>query len=142
LDYEVIEKLTNEQIKDLYTLYQSEWWTKGRELSDVQQMIENSDVIVAFCETKTKELIGFVRAITDFVYKALILDVIVKESYRGMDIGRALMDRIIEHPSLKNVKHFELYCRPEMLSFYKKWGFTEELGELHFMRRVIDTPHG
>ncbi|MDE3841021.1 GNAT family N-acetyltransferase (plasmid) [Bacillus methanolicus] len=136
MGYEIIEKLTNEQIKDLHTLFQSEWWTKGRDLSDVQRMVENSDVIVGLCESKTKELIGFTRVLTDYVYKALILDVIVKKSYRGKDLGRILMDTVFEHPSLIGVKHFELYCRPEMLPFYRKWGFTEDLGELHFMRKV------
>lgn len=136
MNYEIIEKFTSEQIKDLHILYQSEWWTKGRKLSDVQRMVEHSDVVVGLCEPETKELIGFTRVITDYVYKALVLDVIVKENYRGKNLGRILMQVVIEHPSLKHVKHFELYCRPEMLSFYRKWGFTEDLGELHFMRRT------
>lgn len=136
MDIEVVEKLTKEQIKHLNTLYQSEWWTTGRDLADVQRMVENSDVIIGLCKQETKELIGFTRVLTDYVYKALILDVMVKESYRGKNLGRIIMDTVLEHPSLIGVKHFELYCRPEMLSFYKKWGFTEGIGELHFMRKV------
>jgi predicted GNAT family N-acyltransferase len=130
-----IQSLTNEHVKELYHLYQQEWWTKGRRLSDVQRMVEHSDVVVGFCDSETEQLIAFARILTDYVYKALILDVIVREDYRGTGLGRALMDLIVEHPSLKSVKHFELYCRPEMRSFYKKWGFTDNLGELHFMRR-------
>jgi GNAT superfamily N-acetyltransferase len=136
MDIEIIEQLTTEQIRDLHTLYQSEWWTRDRDLLDVQRMVENSDVIVGLCETRTKELIGFTRVITDYVYKALVLDVIVKDSYRGKQLGRILVDTIFEHPTLIGVKHFELYCRPEMLPFYSKWGFTEDLGKLHFMRKV------
>jgi len=29
----------------------------------------------------------------------------------------------------------ELYCLPELVPFYRKWGFTEELGGLRFMCR-------
>lgn len=38
------------QVHDLVRLYQNEWWTQGRELSQVQEMLRHSDVIVALCE--------------------------------------------------------------------------------------------
>ena len=136
LDFEVVHDLNSEQIKALHEMYQMEWWTKGRTLTDVQIMLDNSDVIVAFVGTKDKELIAFLRVLTDYVYKAIIFDVIVKESYRGKHLGNELMNTITEHPSLSKVKHFELYCRPEMIPFYEKWGFTKNLGELHFLRRA------
>ena len=132
----LIDRLTEEQILDLERLYQAEWWTKGRQLSDVRKMLENTDVITAFCDYDSQKLVAFARVITDYTYKALILDVIVDASYRGKNLGRALMDAIVAHPQLKSVRHFELYCLPELVPFYKKWGFTEELGELRFMRRV------
>jgi len=131
----MIEILTQDQLIDLHHLFQLEWWTKGRKLDDVQRMLENSDVIVAYCDSETKELIAFARVLTDFVYKAFILDVMVKESYRGKDLGRGMVDKIMEHPLLKDVRHFELYCKLEMLPFYKKWGFTDEIGELTFIRK-------
>jgi GNAT superfamily N-acetyltransferase len=132
----LIDRLTEEQIQDLERLYQAEWWTQGRQLPDIRKMLENTDVLAAFCDSDSQRLIAFARVITDYTYKALILDVIVDASYRGENLGRALMDAIVAHPRLKGVKHFELYCLPELVSFYKKWGFTDELGELRFMRRV------
>jgi hypothetical protein len=33
------------------------------------------------------------------------------------------------------VEHLEMCCRPEMVPFYEKWGFTAGLEQLHFMRR-------
>jgi len=134
--FEAINTLTDEQIQDLHTIYQSEWWTRDRQLLDIRLMLQRSDAIVAFCDADSKRLIAFARVITDYVYKALVLDVIVEASHRKKGLGRNLMDRIIDHPSLKCVRHFELYCHPEMVPFYQKWGFTEDLGELRFMRRV------
>lgn len=136
LNFGVVGRLKSGQIKALHEMYQVEWWTKERTLTDVQIMLDNSDVIVAFVEGKDKELIAFARILTDYVYKAIIFDVIVKPSYRGRHLGNELMNTIIDHPSLSKVKHFELYCRPEMIAFYEKWGFTKDLGELHFMRCV------
>ncbi|WML29001.1 GNAT family N-acetyltransferase [Neobacillus sp. OS1-32] len=136
MNYIQVETLTSGQIDDLYYLFQMEWWTKGRERKEIETMVENSNIIIGFIDVDTQELIGFARVLTDFVYKALIFDVMVNKRFRGQQLGRSLMDEIIHHPKLKSVKHFELYCRTEMRPFYEKWGFTEKLGPLHFMRRV------
>ena len=129
-----IDKLNEQQISQLHLLYQNEWWTKGRVLSDVKIMLRNTDFIFALCEEDSNQLIAFARVLTDKVYKALILDVIVDPVYRSQGLGREIMQMIINHPDLKHIKHFELYCLPELIPFYKKWGFTDELGELTSMR--------
>ena len=131
-----VEQFTDSHIHDLHALYQAAWWTKGRKLSDVRRMLQHSNVIVAFGDDETGRLIAFARVLTDYVYKALIFDVIVEDSYQKTGLGRALMNAIVNHPSLKDVRHLELYCLPEMIPFYQKWGFTVELGELCFMRRA------
>lgn len=130
------ERLSESQIQDLWTLYQSEWWTKGREMADVRCMLEHSDIIIGLCEPATKRLVAFARVLTDYVYKALIFDVIVDAPHRGSGLGQALLDAIVGHPELQRVRHWELYCLPELIPFYERWGFTEDLGGLRFMRRT------
>ncbi|ETI67402.1 N-acetyltransferase GCN5 [Neobacillus vireti LMG 21834] len=68
-------------------MFQAEWWTQGRELDDVGIMVKNSDIIIGFSDVETDELIGFARVLTDFIYKALILDVMVSKSYRDISKG-------------------------------------------------------
>lgn len=97
-------------------------------------MLQNTDYIFAICDENSKQLIAFARVLTDQVYKALILDVIVDPGYRTQGFGKKIMQMILDHPELKKVKHFELYCLPELIPFYKKWGFTDDLGELTAMR--------
>jgi predicted GNAT family N-acyltransferase len=99
-------------------------------------MLEHSDVIVGFCGAEHKHLVAFARVLTDYVYKALVLDVIVEAESRGRGLARVLMDAVVSHPSLASVRHFELYCRPELIPLYRKWGFSDELGDLRFMRRI------
>jgi GNAT superfamily N-acetyltransferase len=135
LGVRLIERLSEEQVRDLHGLYQAEWWTHRRNVDDVARMLEGSNVALGFEDEESGRLVGFARVITDFVYKALVLDVIVAASHRGTGMGRALMDAVIEHPELKDVLHFELYCRPELIPFYERWGFTADLGEMRFMRR-------
>ena len=133
--FEAIDRLSEAQIEDLHRLYQNEWWTKGRTLDDVRRMLAHSDVLFGFCERDSKRLVAFARVLTDYVYKALVFDVIVDAACRQQGLGAALMDAIVRHPQLATVRHIELYCLPELIPFYQRWGFTAELGELRFLRR-------
>lgn len=136
MNYERLDELNDTQADDLIRLYQSEWWTKGRRADDVRRMLEHSDVIVGFAELSSGRLVAFARVITDFVYKALILDVIVADEHRKTGLGRALIDRIVTHPRLSSVRHLELYCRAEMIPFYERWGFSADPAGSRFMRFV------
>ena len=97
-------------------------------------VIEHSDFAMGLLEDETGSLAGFARVLTDRVYKALVFDLIVAESFRGRQLGRRLMQAILEHPDLLQVRHFELYCLPEMARFYEQWGFTTALGGVALMR--------
>lgn len=66
----------------------------------------------------------------------LFQNVVVAPDFRGHQLGRALLDAVVSHPALARVGHIELYCLPELVPFYQKWGFTGELGALRFMRRT------
>jgi ribosomal protein S18 acetylase RimI-like enzyme len=135
LDIQIADSLTEDQVHDLVRLYQSEWWTGGRNEPQIREMLRNGDVIVALSDKQTGRLVGFARVLTDFVYKALIFDVIVDSGYRSKGLGQMLMDHIVNHPNLRSVKHLELYCVSEMVPFYRRWDFTTEIGELQLMRR-------
>jgi GNAT superfamily N-acetyltransferase len=132
-----VERLDGDLPEQLHRLYLAEWWTHRRNVDDVRRMLEGSDVVVGFVDESNGRLAGFARVITDFVYKALVLDVIVDEGYRRTGLGARLMDEVIGHPRLQGVLHFELYCRPELVPFYERWGFTNELGVIQFMRRGV-----
>ena len=136
IEYELIDHLSEEQISQLMALYRNEWWTKARTLAEVRRMLAHTDFIFAICEKESRRLVAFTRVLSDRVYKALLFDVIVAPEHREHQLGRALMNAVLNHAELKNVRHFELYCLPEMEAFYEKWGFTKELGGVNFMRRT------
>ena len=97
-------------------------------------MLQHSD-IVAGVKNTSSNLVGFVRVLTDYVYKATIYDLVVHPEWRGRKIGKLLMDTVLNHPELHNIEHFDLYCLPEMYPFYARWGFTENVSGLGFMRK-------
>lgn len=133
--YRDIDSLNGQHARELHALYQREWWTAGRSLENVERMLEQSDLVFGVCSHPDDRLVAFARVVTDTVFKALVLDLIVAHDHRQTGLGRRLMDRICTHPTLATVKHMELYCLPEMVGFYEKWGFSTDVSGVTFMRR-------
>ena len=131
----MIDRLSDAQLGELCELYQGAWWSRGRTLADVRRVVEGSDIICAVVAGTEASLVGFCRVLADGVYKALVFDVIVSIDHRGRGVGRMLMDAVCAHPVLDGVEMIELYCQPEMESFYSRWGFTTDCGGTILLRR-------
>lgn len=129
--------LNNDQVDQLVGMFQAEWWTKGRTKADFAKVLASGGAVFAFIDPQGDELVAFARAMTDGVYKAMIFDIIVKSTWRNSGLGGLLMETVMNSPELVNIKHRELYCLAEMVPFYQKWGFTDELTGLHFMRKSV-----
>ena len=132
---EVIYDLSGRQIGDLHQLYQGEWWTRGRSLAETKQCVDGSQICIGVIDD-AGALHGFSRVLTDFTFKALIFDVIVSEPHRGTGLGDKLMALVMDHEGLRRVKHFELYCLPELYGFYGRFGFSSDVGAVNLMRYV------
>lgn len=133
-DYRLISELTEPQISELIELYKNEFWCHNRIREDVEKMLAASDLIIALVD-ESDRLIGFTRILTDFIYRAVIFDVIVKPSHRNQGMGKQLLEAVVHHPQLQSVETIALYCLPEMVPFYERWGFSNELGGIQLMLR-------
>lgn len=127
--------MTEGQFDDLMEMYRSTYWARDRTQEDVRRMLERTDMIFALVDSGDERLVGFARVLTDTVYKALIFDVMVRPDRRGEGLARTLLESVLAHPELRGVKHFELYCRDDVIDLYKKWGFTQDLAGQVFMRK-------
>lgn len=133
-DYTIIHELSPGQLDDLMQLFAPEFWTSHRNRQDVARMIANTDLVFAAVDSDG-HLVGFCRVMTDFVYRATLFDVIVSPQVRGEGVGKLLVDAVLNHPRLRDVEAIDLSCKPEMLPFYEKWGFSTDLSGTIFMRR-------
>ena len=133
--YRIVEILTESQVSDLMDLYKNEFWSDKRTRQDVVKMLASTDVIIGLVD-ECDRLIGITRVLTDFVYRAMIFDVIIKPTHRKMGLGAKLMDAVLNHPKLQTVENFALNCLPHMMPFYERWGFSDDVGEIKFLRRT------
>lgn len=131
--FSIIEQLNDMQVGQLYDLFQQMWWTRGRTMDDISTMLKNS-MSFGLIENDSQFLIGYARVLTDEIKYAFIFDVMTVENHRGRGLGKMLMEGIISHPKLKNVKNFELTCAPDIVAFYRKFNFSESYGDVLPMR--------
>lgn len=138
-DLDFHDGLAPELLDDLLAFYEREWWTQGRERGDVERMLAGSDLVISATPRATPdELAGFVRAITDGVYRATIFDLIVAPRWRKHGLGAELLERAHAHPVLAGCRRVELICIAEMIPFYERSGY--ELTEPEHLRMIWRRP--
>ena len=109
------------------------YWAKGIPREVVTRSIQNSLCFGVYDGNGT--LVGFARVISDFATVAYIGDVFVLETHRGHGLGKWLMQSIMQHPGLQNLRRWILTTR-DAHGLYSQVGFTpvkfpERFMELH-----------
>ena len=107
--------------EQLQVLLRQTGWAKDRNSEQIHTMLEGTAVILGVWEDD--HLVGFARAISDGIYRALIDDVVVEESKRGMGIGSELMQRLVERLTEIGIQQVLLRCREDTVPFYERHGF-------------------
>ena len=116
-------------IDALHAMLNRSHWGRGRSREAVEKTIANS---LCFSLINDSEQIGFAHVITDGVTYAVILDMIVRENFRGQGLGKWLVQCIGEHPEVVPLR--QVLWTSVAYDFYQKAGF-EEMPKLKFMAR-------
>src|SRR5207245_9210547 len=95
------------------------YWAVGRPRAVVERSIAGS---ICFGLYDGPRQIGFARVITDRATYAYLADVYVLEEYRGQGLGVWLVDRVVAHPDLQDLRRFCLATR-DAHGLYRKFGF-------------------
>ncbi|MBQ0734869.1 GNAT family N-acetyltransferase [Aquimarina celericrescens] len=106
---------------ELLELYKQTSWAKNRTTEDVALMLRNTTIRTAI-KTDNK-LIGFGRALTDGVYRAMLDDIVVDKKYRAQGFGKIIVEELLRQ--LNGVEQIFLNTKPELESFYKTFGFSK-----------------
>lgn len=129
---EFISPVGAEHVDDLLQLFAQAWWTKERTRDQIIGLLDRGDLTAGMISDG--RLVAFVRAFTDWRFKAMVMDLIVDEPIRHTGVSRQLLGSLLADPRVARIQDIELYCREELMPYYETLGFVEPPGT-HFMRR-------
>jgi GNAT superfamily N-acetyltransferase len=102
----------------------------------MERSLRNS---LGFGVYKGDEQVGFARVVTDLATFAYVADVFVVDAYRGRGLSKWLMECILDHPDLQDVRRWHLVTR-DAQGLYAPFGFAEPPPGRH-MERVKANPY-
>ena len=112
-------------IRDLQQLMQEHtFWGKGRSIAGLRQMLRASAAVVSLWHKN--ELVGFGRASSDSVYRAVLWDVVVKNELQGHGNGRLIVEALLNHDAIKKTERIYLMTTNQ-LGFYEQIGFKHNI---------------
>jgi GNAT superfamily N-acetyltransferase len=97
------------------------YWAKGIPRDVVERSIKYS-LCFGIYECKGAQ-VGFARVISDFATVAYLGDVFVVQSHRGRGLSTWLMECIVQHPALQNLRRWMLLTN-DAHGLYSRFGFT------------------
>ncbi len=103
-------------------LSERSYWAKGRSLDLVKLSIENS-LCFGIYDLEGKQL-GFARLATDYAVFGWLMDVFILDEYRRQGLGKQLIEYIVSHPVVKNLRRIGL-ATSDAHGLYKQFGFSQ-----------------
>lgn len=134
MNLRIVHELDSRQIDQLVALYQPEWWTSHRTRAGVEEMLRHTSILFAAID-EHGDLVGFMRLLTDFIYRGTLYDVIVRDDLRGNGVARLLLNAVVNHPRCRSIERIDLMCKPEKEELYERFGWETVRGEILTMRR-------
>ncbi|UUC45397.1 GNAT family N-acetyltransferase [Flavobacterium cerinum] len=95
------------------------YWSKDIPIERIQKSIENA---LCFGVYHNDQQIGYAKVVSDFSTMAYLGDVFILESYRGQGLSKQLMETIMSHPELQNLRRWILLTA-DAHELYKKYGW-------------------
>lgn len=127
---------TDKSLLNLDTIHRflsiDSYWAQTRTLEQTKKAIENS---ICFGVYDGQRQIGFARVVSDCATFAYIGDVFVIDEYRGRGLSKWLMEVIVSHPDLQNLRRWVLATR-DAHGLYAQYDFNPLVHPDRWMERT------
>ncbi len=121
------EITTNPRKIDLTKLYNylafESYWAQNIPFELVRKSIENS-LNFSVIELQYDAFIGFARLITDKATFAYLADVFIDTKYRGLGLGKWLIETIMNHPEVQGLRTWFLFTK-DAHGLYRQYGWKD-----------------
>ena len=108
------------------------YWANTRPRAKTELAIANSLVFGLY---DGAQQIGVARVVSDCAVVAYLCDVFIHEDYRGRGLGKWLLESILTHPDLKDVRRW-LLATDDAHELYQRYGFETLSEPEHWMQRL------
>ena len=113
------------------------YWSVGIPISTVRRAAAHS---LCFGMYRDGEQVGYARAITDRATFAYLADVYVLEAHRGQGLGKWLIEQVLAHPDLLDLRRFMLVTR-DATGLYARYGFQSPVDPSGIMQIRRSDPY-
>jgi GNAT superfamily N-acetyltransferase len=112
------------------------YWANTRPRDRTERAIQNSLVFGVY---EGERQIGLARVVTDYSIFAYLCDVFIHEDYRAYGLGKWLIQTILDHPDLRDMRRWVLVTN-DAHGLYKQFGFTSIDDPEHWMQMLKPFP--
>tara|TARA_B100000579_G_C22825016_1_gene852601 strand:+ start:454 stop:909 length:456 start_codon:yes stop_codon:yes gene_type:complete len=98
------------------------FWATNRSREQIRRSLANSTEIVSLWVVD--DLIGFGRATSDHVFRAVFWDLVIREDLQGNGYGKIVVEALLNRSSIKKVEKIYLMSTNSS-SFYEQLNFKE-----------------
>ena len=116
----------------IHTFLTNCYWCPGIPRKVVAESIKGS---LCFGVYDKRRQVGFARVITDCATYGYIADVFILASHRGHGLSKWLMQCIMQHPALQNLRRWSLVTR-DAHGLYEQYGFVRPAQPERYMEIV------
>lgn len=109
------------------------YWANTRPRERTERAIKNSLVFGVYDGDKQ---IGIARVISDYSIFAYLCDVFIHEDYRTHGLGKWLIQTIMEHPDLREMRRWVLVTH-DAHGLYRQFGFTSMEDPERWMQKFV-----
>ena len=106
------------------------YWANTRPRERTERAIRNSLVFGVY---ESQRQIGVARVVTDYSIFAYLCDVFIHEDYRAHGLGKWLLQTILDHPDLRDMRRWVLVTS-DAHGLYQQFGFTSIEDPEHWMQ--------
>lgn len=112
------------------------YWANTRPRERTERAIQNSLVFGVY---EGQRQIGLARVVTDYSIFAYLCDVFIHEDYRAHGLGKWLIQTILYHPDLRDMRRWVLVTN-DAHGLYRQFGFTSIEDPEHWMQMLKRFP--
>ena len=105
---------------------QNALWAKDRNIAQIKKMLAHSNVIITLWNKNN--LVGFGRATTDQVYRAVLWDIVVSKDVQRVGLGKIIVEELLKDKKINSAEKVYLMTTDSQ-DFYKQLGFQININQ-------------